>query len=64
MNLQPSSIHIIILVLLVLFMIPISDASPIYYSYGTETEFNIVMTIPLVFNSLNLLGTLYIFYRK
>ncbi|PKY58829.1 hypothetical protein RhiirA4_481070 [Rhizophagus irregularis] len=45
-------------------MIPISSAQGhSSYGYGAETDFYIVMIIPLVFNSFSFLGTLYIFYR-
>ncbi|RGB37080.1 hypothetical protein C1646_757322 [Rhizophagus diaphanus] len=45
-------------------MIPISNAQGhSSYGYGAKTDFYIVMIIPLVFNSISFLGTLYIFYR-
>jgi hypothetical protein len=66
MNLRSYSTYIVIFILSFLFfMIPISSAQGhSSYGYGAETDFYIVMIIPLVFNSFSFLGTLYIFYRK
>ena len=57
-----SRINILISSFLV-FMIPINGAQA-YSTFDFETDFYIVMIIPIVVNAFNLLGTLYIFYRK
>lgn len=66
MNLRSSSIHIIIFILSFLFfMIPLNNAlEHSSYGYGAETDFYIIVTIPLIANTFSFLGTLYIFYRK
>ena len=65
MNLRPYSIHIITIFIstFLFFMIPVNDAQT-YYTFGTETDFYLVMIMPIIVNIFNLLGTLYIFYRK
>ncbi|RIA94215.1 hypothetical protein C1645_760663 [Glomus cerebriforme] len=64
MNLQLYSIRTIIFISSFLFIIPINEAySPSNQTYDLKIDFYIVMSIPLIFNAFNLLGTLYIFYR-
>ena len=61
MNLSPYSINVVIFISIFLFFINNAQAYP---TFEAETDFYIVMTIPIVFNTINWLGTLYIFYRK
>ncbi|PKY45747.1 hypothetical protein RhiirA4_460405 [Rhizophagus irregularis] len=64
MDLIPFLFRIIIFILSFLYMIPLNDAAPTQSSpYDSITEFHIVFVIPITFHSINLLGTLYIFYR-
>ncbi|GES88104.1 hypothetical protein GLOIN_2v1783713 [Rhizophagus clarus] len=45
-------------------MIPVNNAQKnIDYGYGAETDFYIVMIIPLLVNTFSFSGTLFIFYR-
>lgn len=66
MNLASYSIHNTIFISFFLFfIIPISNAQQnVNYGYGVETDFYIVMIIPLTVNIFSFLGTLFIFYRK
>ncbi|PKC69321.1 hypothetical protein RhiirA1_456130 [Rhizophagus irregularis] len=64
MDLIPFLFRIIIFILSFLYMIPLNDAVPTKSSpYDSMTEFHIVFVIPITFHSINILGTLYIFYR-
>ncbi len=45
------------------FMIPINGAQA-YSTFDFETDFYIVMIIPITVNIFSLLGALYIFYHK
>lgn len=49
-----------------LLTVPLSHAysSPDENSLGSKSDFYVVTIIPLTLNALNLLGSLYIFYRK
>ncbi|GBC06467.1 hypothetical protein RclHR1_06860004 [Rhizophagus clarus] len=65
MKLLAYSSHIIIFFLsFISFMIPVNNAQKnIDYGYGAETDFYIVMIIPLLVNTFSFSGTLFIFYR-
>ncbi|RGB28584.1 hypothetical protein C1646_767627 [Rhizophagus diaphanus] len=64
MDLIPFLFRIIIFILSFLYMIPLNDAAPTKSSpYDAITEFHIVFVIPITFHSINILGTLFIFYR-
>ncbi|RIA94340.1 hypothetical protein C1645_572104 [Glomus cerebriforme] len=65
MNSISHSIRFITLISTILTIIPISDtySSPDSQTYDIKTDFTIVMIIPLIFNFLNLFGSLYICYR-
>jgi hypothetical protein len=64
MGLQPFSFRIIVFILSFLYLIPSNNAAPANSFSNTITEFYVMLAIPLIFHSLNLLGTFYIFYRK
>ena len=66
MNSQSNLARFIVLISSLLFMVPISDtySTPDDLIHSPETAFYIVTVIPLTTNTLNLLGSLYIFYRK
>ncbi|GBB92300.1 hypothetical protein RclHR1_00020003 [Rhizophagus clarus] len=65
MSLLSNSIRFITLISSFLLEIPLSSAysSPSEFSRGIKSDFYIVTIIPLTLNTLNLVGSAYIFYR-
>ncbi|PKC69323.1 hypothetical protein RhiirA1_392197 [Rhizophagus irregularis] len=64
MDLIPFLFRITIFILSFLYMIPLNEAAPTHSSpYDAITEFHIVFVIPITFHSINIIGTLFIFYR-
>ena len=61
-----SQSNLIRFVALISSLVSVSDAysSPDDISHDPITDFYIVTIIPLILNALNLMGSLYIFYRK